>query len=117
MRLETKGPSGRKAIVTAPTGGLSNDEVVILRSGTSGLCGTVIEGAPAGGKATVEYGHAVRVPKETGSGNSFDQGALVYRKAADGKAVPNSTSNTLMGWALEAASTSDTHVWVQFNIQ
>jgi predicted RecA/RadA family phage recombinase len=114
--LQTKGPSGRKMQVVAPTGGIAPNDIVILRSGTAGWCGIAETGAVAGAPATIEYGHQVEVPKEVGTGESFAVGALVYRDASTGKATAGSTGNTLMGAATKAASTSDTKVWVQLKI-
>lgn len=114
--LQTKGPKGQKLQMTAPTGGLSNDDIVAIRSGTDGWCGVVLEGADAGDAAVIEYGHQVRVPKNTGTGESFDQGDLVYRDASTGSATATSTGNDLMGAATVAAGTSDDHVWTQLKI-
>lgn len=110
---QTKGPSGRKLQKTAPTGGLDGGDLVIIRSGTSGACGVVVDDVDAGESAIVEYGHQVYLPKLTGTGEDWSQGDLLYRDASTGSLTPNSTGNTLAGAATEAATTSATFGWVQ----
>ena len=106
---QTKGPSGRKLKKTAPTGGLTGGDLTIIRSGTSGACGVVVDDVLVGEEAVVEYGHQVELPKLTGTGESWSLGALLYRDASTGKLTPNSTGNTLAGAATTAATTG----WVQ----
>lgn len=114
--LLTKGPSGRKLQITAPTGGVSSGDIYALRTGTSGWCGIVVDDADATETAVVEYGHQVEVPKNTGTGESFSVGDLVYEDASTGKATATATDNNLMGACTEAANTSATVVWVQLNL-
>src|SRR5690606_5623342 len=106
--LQTKGASGRKMNITAPTGGYSSGDIVPIRTGTTGWCGIAVVDIAAGESGTVEYGHQVEVPKNTGTGESFAVGALVYHDASTGKATASSTGNDLMGAATEAAGTAAT---------
>jgi len=50
------------------------------------------------------------LPKNTGAGESFATGDLIYYDATAKKITPTSTSNIKCGRALEAASTTDTEV-------
>lgn len=52
----------------------------------------------------------VTVTKNTGTGKSFAIGDKVYMDASTKKATPNATSNTLVGYAIAAATTSATTV-------
>jgi len=112
--IETKGASGRAVTVTAPTGGLSENDLHTLRSGTDGWVGYVRTGAAAGEDGVVMVGAQARIPKNTGSGESFDQGAKVYKDASTGDATAAATGNDYIGSASAAASTSDEFVWVMF---
>ena len=111
--LNTKGPSGRKVNVTAPTGGYFSGDIVPIRTGTSGWCGIAINDIAATESGPVEHGHEVEVPKNTGTGESFAIGALVYRDASTGLATATATGNDLMGACTVSAGTSATTVWVQ----
>lgn len=111
--LQTRGPSGRKVTVTAPTGGYSSGDIVPIRTGTEGWCGIAMCDIAAAETGTAEHGHEVEVTKNTGTGESFAIGALVYRDASTGVATATATGNDLMGAATEAAGTAATTVWVQ----
>ena len=55
-------------------------------------------------------GRAVRMTKVTGTGKSFAIGSKVY--STSGSATPSATGNTLIGFAVAAAATTDTEVVV-----
>lgn len=112
--LQTRGPSGRKTKITAPTGGYSSGDIVPLRTGTSGWCGIAVSDALVSETVVVEYGHQVEVTKNTGTGESFNHGDLVYHDASTGVATATSTGNDLMGACAEqsAVTTAATTVWV-----
>lgn len=112
--VQTRSPSGRKTKITAPTGGYSSGDIVPLRTGVSGWCGIAVADAAATETCVVEYGHQVQVTKNTGTGESFTHGALVYRDASTGVATATATGNDLMGACAEqsAVGTSATTVWV-----
>lgn len=91
---------------TAPTGGYTRGLMYIVTDAYAVARDTVA--------ATVScpmalYG-AVTVTKNTGTGKSFAIGDKVYVDASTKKATPNATSNTLVGVAIAAASTSATTV-------
>lgn len=111
--LRTKGPSGRRMTVTAPTGGYSGGDLVPIRTGVTGCCGIAIDDIAAAETGPVEYGHQVEVAKNTGTGESFAVGALVYHDASTGLATATATGNDLAGTATAAAGTSASVVWVQ----
>lgn len=115
MNLQTKGPSGRTVKKTAPTGGYLGGAVVILAIGTTGWCGVAQDDYDAGDNAVIRVGEEVKIPKLTGTGNSFAVGDKVYRDASTGKATPTVTGNVYIGRATEAATTAATEVWVQFS--
>jgi predicted RecA/RadA family phage recombinase len=112
--LQTKGNQGYSITYTAPTGGLTSNDVVIVRSGTSGFCGIVENTVAVGDTAVVWCGRQARIPKLTTTGNSFAKGALVYRDASTGSATATATANTLIGACTSAAALADTYVWVKF---
>lgn len=112
--LLERGNLGYSITYTAPTGGLSSNDVVIVRSGTSGFCGVVENDVDFGDTAVVWCGQVRRIPKLTTTGNSFAKGALVYRDASTGSATATATGNTLIGACTEAAALADTYVWVKF---
>lgn len=114
--LATKGPSGRKMQFTAPTGGIAINDIVSIRTGVSGQCGIALTAADAAAQCTVEYGHQVEVPKNTGTGESFAEGALVYKDASTEKATATATGNDLMGFCIVTAGTAATTVWVQLKV-
>lgn len=109
-----KGPSGRKIQVTAPTGGLTSGDLYSLKTGTTGWVGEVVNDADAGDTAIIEVGHQVEIAKNTGTGESFDIGDLVYKDANTGDATATATGNDYIGRATAAATTAATTVWVMF---
>ncbi len=110
---ETKGRPGRTMQVTAPTGGLTGGDLYAIRSGTGGFCGVVVETKAATLTAVIEFGHQVKVNKNTGTGESGLIGALVYRDASTGKLTTTATGNDLAGALTAAMTTADTTAWVQ----
>lgn len=110
---QIKGRSGRTVQVAAPTGGLTKDDLFAIRTGTGGFCGVVHKTKLATEIAVIEYGHHVEVNKNTGTGESFAVGTLVYHDAATDKATPTATGNDLAGAAMEVAGTAATKVFVQ----
>ena len=76
--------------------------------------GVALVDGVSGDKIAVQVTGVWTLPKATGAGKSFTQGALVYwddtNKRVD--VTDNSGANKQIGWAYEAASTSDTTVSV-----
>ncbi|MFI4862427.1 MAG: DUF2190 family protein [Phycisphaerales bacterium JB063] len=109
-----KGPSGRKITLTAPTGGWSSGDLVTILAGNTGWVGEGIADVSAGEEGAVEVGHQATIPKNTGTGEAFTVGAIVYKDASTGAATPNATGNDYLGRATEIAGTSATTVNVVF---
>ena len=111
---EKKGPSGRKVTVTAGSGGITSGDLHTLKSGSTGWVGEAIDDAANGEDVAIEVGHQAKIPKNTGSGESFGVGDLVYKDTSSGKATAVSSSNDYIGRCTADASTSDTDVWTAF---
>jgi hypothetical protein len=109
-----KGPSGRKVTQTAPTGGWTAGDLITIRSGTTGWVGEAIDDVAATEEGAVETGHQAYIPKNTGTGESWSNGALLYKDASTEKLTPTATGNDFVGSAVGAATTSDTSAWVTF---
>lgn len=115
MSLNThKGGPGRKVTQTAPTGGWSSGDLITILAGNSGWVGEAVTDVAVGAEGAVEVGHQSAIPKNTGTGESFTVGAIVYKDASTGKATPNATGNDYLGRATEIASTAATTVNVVF---
>ena len=112
---QTKGPSGRKINVTAPTGGYSGGDLIAIRTGASGVCAVVVDDIAAGESGPAELGHQVELPKLTGTGEDWSQGDVLYRDASTGSLTPNATGNTRAGMAAADATTAATVGWVLLN--
>lgn len=92
--------------VAAPTGGVTRGLIYLI---TDVYC-AARETASATVAAVFALEGDVTVTKNTGTGKSFAIGDKVYVDASTKKATPNATSNTLVGVAISAASTTDTEV-------
>ena len=112
---QTKGAQGRMIQYTAPTGGVSSGDLVIIRSGTSGLCAVMESDVAAAATGAAQVGHQVKLPKLTTTGNAWSQGDLLYRDATSGSLTNTATGNTLVGAAAQAALLADTTAWVLMN--
>lgn len=93
-------------IVTSPTGGttkglfyVSNDVYGVARQTTT-----------ATNDVLLAVNGVIRATKVTGTGKSFAIGDKVYYESSGKKATPSATGNVLVGYAIEAASTSATSV-------
>lgn len=54
----------------------------------------------------------VKAEKATGA---IAEGAAVYWDSSEGNVTGTATDNTLIGYAIEAALSADTHVWMSFD--
>lgn len=97
---------GKTINVTAPTGGLSAGDVVVRSSGTTGSCAVVITDIAAGQTGAAYIEGVFTLPKATGTGNGFNDGAIVYWDAGNAQCEPSTTGNTRLGRAYGAASAS-----------
>lgn len=87
-------------------------KLVVLRSGTSGECGVTLAAIANGATGLVAVSGVHTLAKATGAISAH---AVVYRKLSDGNVNTTSTSNTLAGTAVAAATTSATTVDVLLN--
>jgi len=100
---------GDSILMTAPTGGLTAGQLIIVRSGTGGRCGIVVNTVAAGAVTPVKIrGTFKGVPANAATGLTFAVGDILYRKASDGKLTKTSTSNTLAGFAAAAKTAAGT---------
>lgn len=91
---------------------IASGTLVVLRSGTSGICGVTVADIANGetGQVSVAGVHAL-----TAATGAITQYALVYRKLSDGSITTTSTSNTLAGYAYAAKTTAATTAYVVLN--
>lgn len=117
--LQEKGSHSFPVPFVAPTGGVSSGDICIIVSGATGLCGIAATDIAATETGTLLCGGIFKVPKETGTGETFTHGAAVYRDATSGKATASATGNTLLGWSYEDATvgTAATEMWVKLRVQ
>jgi predicted RecA/RadA family phage recombinase len=93
-------------VFTAPTGGYTRGLIYNITD-----CYAVArETVAASADCKMALHGAVTITKNTGTGKSFAVGDKVYMDASTKKATPNATGNTLVGFAIAAASTSATTV-------
>lgn len=95
-------------VFTAPTGGYTRGLIYLITD----VYAVARETVAATAECKMALSGPVRATKNTGTGKSFAVGDKVYVDASTKKATPNATSNTLVGVALEAASTSATDVLI-----
>lgn len=110
--MNTLAHNGSRLTYTAPTGGKSSGNLVILRSGTSGNCGVCVTDIAAAAVGEVAISGVHTLTKEAGA---ISQYALVYRKASNGNITTATTGNTLAGYAAKAAISGATTVEVMLN--
>jgi predicted RecA/RadA family phage recombinase len=91
---------------TAPTGGYTRGLLYAMTD----CYGVARETVAAAVLCNMALTGAVVITKNTGTGKSFAVGDKVYMDASSKKATPNATSNTLIGFALAAAATTDSEV-------
>lgn len=101
--------------LTAPTGGWVKDELIIIRTGTSGLCGVVTNTVAAGEEVAVKVKGEFELPANAGTGLTFAVGDILYRKASDKKLTKTSTSNTRAGYCTAAKTALGTSARFMLN--
>lgn len=106
--MRTYVQDGKTITKTAPTGGWTVGTLQIIRSGTSGQCGVVMNTVAAGAETPLASEGVHELPAESGTGKSFTAGDILYRKASDGSLTKSSTGNTRAGvcWKDKAAGTA-----------
>ncbi len=93
-------------VFTAPTGGYTRGLIYAVTDCFAVARETVVATAVC----KMALHGAVTITKNTGTGKSFAVGDKVYMDASSKKATPNATSNTLVGFALSIAATTDATV-------
>lgn len=104
--------NGQRVLYTNSGSAISAGDLVVIRSGTSGVCGvavTDIAATTGTGELEICGVHAL-----TAATGAITAGALVYRNSS-GAITTTSTSNTLAGWAYAAKTTAATTAYVVLN--
>lgn len=107
---------GKVWTVTAPTGGLTANDVYVIVSGTSGFAGVVLTDADAGETCAVQVDECFTLAKLTTTGKDFSQGEIVYWDDSANKCTNLASGNTRIGRAKIAAAVADTTVVVELNV-
>jgi len=104
---------GNAVQVVAPTAGYTSDQLIIMRSGTTGYCAVVAAdiAAAATGAAWVEG--EFELPANAGTGLTFAVGDILYRKSSDAKLTKSTTGNTKVGVCTRAKGASGTTGFVK----
>jgi predicted RecA/RadA family phage recombinase len=101
----------RIPFTNSATAAIVSGALVIIRSGTAGACGVAVSDIAGGGGTGVLATEGVyRLTKAAGA---IARGALVYRNASTGAITTTTTGNTLVGYAIAAATTAATTVDVK----
>ncbi len=79
------------------------------------LLGVAVNDIEDGKLGALYVNGVIEFPKATGVGTDIAAGTKVYWDESAGNATTTATSNTLIGKAVKAASTSDDKVWVKLN--
>jgi predicted RecA/RadA family phage recombinase len=110
--MNTYRNDGNRILYSNTGSAIAAGDIVIVRSGTSGVCGiAVTDIAATTGTGQLSVGGVHELPKVSGA---ITAGALVYRGTA-GTVTTTSTSGTLLGYATAAATTAATTAFVMVN--
>lgn len=102
---------GDRLEVTAPTGGITSGQTIVVRSGATGMVGIAVADAAAGETASVDITGIHRVAKDTTTGAGVMAfGDTVYWDVAAAKFSTQVSANVPAGIAAKAAGASDTTV-------
>lgn len=106
---------GDEITITAPSGGFTSGALTIVASGVSGICGLPMNTVAEGSQSSVAIkNRQAKLPAVTGV--SWSAGAVLYRKASDGKLTSSSTGNTRAGRAGADKATNDTEAILVLNM-
>lgn len=100
---------GHTIVVTAPTGGLSSGDGVLVGS----LFAVAVAGFAAGETGAAAIGGVYTLSKTTGE--AWTQGEKLYWDASAGEVTATATDNTLIGCAFAAAASAATTGAVRLN--
>lgn len=95
-------------IITSPTGGTTKGKIYV----SNDVYGVARQTTSATEDVLLAISGTIRVTKVTGTGKSFAVGDKVYYVSGSKSATPSATGNVLIGYALEAATTSATDVLI-----
>lgn len=110
--MNTFSNDGKRILYTNTGSAIAAGDIVVIRSGTSGVCGVAVTDiAATTGTGQLETAGVHLLAKASGA---ISYGALVYRGTA-GTVTTTSTSGTLLGWAAAAATTAATTAYVMVN--
>lgn len=100
---------GTRIVMTAPSGGVSAGDVVVVRSGATGMVGVALTTVSAGESYTVAITGRWRITKNTTTGaGAFSIGDVVYLDVADENVSSQASANVKAGMAAAAAVAADT---------
>jgi predicted RecA/RadA family phage recombinase len=91
---------------------IASGELVIIRTGTTGVCGIAVADIANGATGEVQTCGVHKVTAETGA---WANGALLYRHASNKTLTTTATNNTLAGFAVGAKTTAATVGFVMLN--
>lgn|GEM_PF-5698359 len=110
--MNTFSNRGNRINFTNTGSAISAGDIVIVRSGTAGVCGiAVTDIAATTGTGQLEIGGVHALTAVTGA---LAYGALVYRGTL-GTVTGTSTSGTLLGYVVAAKTTASTTAFVLVN--
>lgn len=82
---------------------VSAGDLVIVKSGTDGMCGVAQVDIANGASGSVRVKNAITEhTAESGTGKTFGQGDVLYRDASDASLTKTASGNTRAGRAAEA---------------
>lgn len=111
--MNTLYQSGKRIPYTnSTTATIAAGALVIVLTGTSGMCGVVVADIAAGGVGEVQLCGVHKLTAVTGA---ISYGALVYRQASTGSITTTSSGATLAGIAIAAKTTASTEAYVLLN--
>lgn len=104
---------GNRVKVTAGTAGYSAGDVVVVRSGATGMVGVAVADIAASAVGEVEIEGVHVLTKATGTANVFATGDIAYYDVADGNFSKQASANIKAGIATEAAAAAATTVKIK----
>jgi len=99
---------GRRPVMTAPTGGVTSGDLVVIGA----VFGVALTSAAAGAQFTLAVGGVWTLPKASGA---VTAGAAVYWDATAKNITATAGSNLKVGVAEQAALTADTAMPIRLN--
>lgn len=98
---------------TAGSAGIDADDVVVVRTGATGMIGVALDDIAATEAGPVQIEGVFTLPKATGSVNAMAVGDIVYWDVADGNCQKVASANVKAGICVVAAVAAATTVQVK----